>query len=84
MLNHKLNARRGFHPRPLWLPRCDKPRTGAPSISLRAGVVWGDRLMSSPSSHLHPEFHINEKGILQSLKNNLMVQLQICREKRGL
>jgi len=58
MLNHKLYALGGSFTLPLWLPRYDKPRTGATSSSLSAGAVWGDWLMSPPSSYHHLEFHI--------------------------
>jgi hypothetical protein len=65
MLNYKLYAQGGFTPAAV-APRCDNPRTGATSASLSAGAVWGDRLMSPPSSYLHLELHSNGKGILQS------------------
>jgi hypothetical protein len=43
MLNYKLNAQRGFTPAAVARSKCDNPRTGNTSSSLRAGAVWGDR-----------------------------------------
>ncbi len=66
MLNYKLNAQGGFTPAAVAL-RCDYSRTGATSSSLSAGAVWGDRHGPLLHSYQHLEFHINGKGILQSL-----------------
>ena len=56
---------KGVSPPPLRLSRCDKPRTGATSLSLSAGTVSGGRVLSPPSSYQHLEFHINVKGIIE-------------------
>ena len=66
--NAQLQAKRsrGVSPPPLWLPRCDNSRTGAPSSSLSAGAAWGERHCPLLHSYQHPGFHIKGKGILQS------------------
>jgi hypothetical protein len=60
MLNYKYTLM-GVSPPPLWLPKCDNPRTGKTSLSISARAVWGDRLMSPPSSYQHLEFHSKRK-----------------------
>ena len=62
MLNYYL-CTQGVSSQPLWLPQCDKPRTGAPSLSSVQGM--GEQgPMSPPSSYLHPEFHTIGKGTM--------------------
>jgi hypothetical protein len=67
LLNYKLNAHRGFTPAAMAPPKYDKPRKGNTSLSLSAGVEFGDRLLSPPSSYQCFVFHILAKGILQCL-----------------
>ena len=51
MLNHQLNAHGSFTPTAVASPKYDKPGTGNTLLSLSAGVEWGDRLLSPPSSN---------------------------------
>jgi len=69
MGNAQFQAKRwkGVSSPPLWLPGCDKSRTGATSSSLSAGAAWGAGSCPLLPSYQHPEFHINGKGI--TLKN---------------
>ena len=66
MLNYKLNAKRGFHPR-----RCGTPDVITPEQVLRnhrsvQGRHEGTGSCPLLHSYQHLEFHINGKGILQS------------------
>ena len=65
MGNAQFQAKRSkaFH------PRCGGSRTGATSSSFSAGAAWGDRYCPLLYSYQHLEFHINGKGILQSLNS---------------
>ena len=83
MGNAQLQAEtlKGVSPPPLWLPRCDNSRTGATSSSLSAGAAWGDRHCPLLHSYQHLEFHINGKGILQSLFFKKMLANPKVREK---
>ena len=55
----------GFHPPPLWLPRCDNPERKYVIIAKRRGGRGGQAL-SPPSSNQYFVVHIIAKGILQS------------------
>jgi hypothetical protein len=66
MLNSKLNAGRGFHPR-----RCGSPSAITPEQVLRHHRSAQGRLGETGSCPLlhpyqHPEFHLKGKGIHQS------------------
>ena len=71
MLNHQLNAHRGFIPRRFVPPQTAiTPEQEYIIIMINAGAVLGDRFMSPPSSFPCFEFHIRVKGILHSRSCN--------------
>ena len=62
MLNYKLYAQGGFTPDVI------TPGQVLRNYAKRRGGM-GEQALSPPSSYQHLEFHINEKGILQSFLN---------------